>query len=82
MHRGNRHVHQKIYDDFVKFYIPTNKTVDAQTLDLITQITNGYNKDAEEMDIWFTVIYAAMIAEENKANTKLGKRIERVAYRK
>jgi hypothetical protein len=75
---GNRHGHQKIYDDFVKFYIPTSKTIDAQTLDLITQITNDYNKDAEEMDIWFTVIYAAMVAEENKAKTALGKRIKRL----
>ena len=75
---GNRYGHQKIYDDFVKFYIPTGKTVDAQTLDLITQITNDYNNDAEEMDIWFTVIYAGMIAEENKAKTTLGKRIKRL----
>ncbi len=75
---GNRHGHQKIYDDFVKFYIPTGKTVDAQTLDLITEITNGYNNDVEEMDIWFTVIYAGMIAEENKTKTALGKRIKRL----
>jgi len=75
---GNWHGHQKIYDDFVKFYFPTGKTVDAQTLNLITQITNDYNKDAEEMDIWFTVIYAGMIAEENKAKTTLGKRIKRL----
>src|SRR5436190_17318407 len=75
---GNRHGHKKIYDDFVKFYIPTNKNVDVQTLDLITQITDDYNDEAEEMDIWFTVIYAAMIAEENKANGVLKKRIKRL----
>jgi hypothetical protein len=75
---GEKHGFKKIYDDFVKFYIPTNRTIDGQTLNLITQITNDYNNDAEEMDIWFTVIYAGMIAEENKANTKLGKRIKRL----
>ena len=30
------------------------------------------------MEIWFTIIYAAMIAEENKANAILKKRIKRL----
>ena len=32
----------------------------------------------EEADTWFTIIYAGMIAEENKANTILKKRIKRL----
>jgi hypothetical protein len=30
------------------------------------------------IDIWFTVIYAGMVAEENKKNAKLKKRIKRL----
>jgi hypothetical protein len=37
-----------------------------------------YSNHVEEADIWFTVIYAGMIAEENKANAVLKKRIKRL----
>jgi hypothetical protein len=75
---GNKHGHQKIYTHFVTFYTPTNKTIDARILSLITNITNSYSNDAEEMDIWFSVIYAGMVAEENKAFAVLRKRIKRL----
>ena len=75
---GNCHGCQKIYDDFVKIYTPTGKDIDAAVLQLITEIADGYGADAEEMDIWFSVIYGGMIAEENKANAILKKRIKRL----
>ena len=34
--------------------------------------------DAEEIDIWFTVIYGGMVAEENKEFAVLKKRIKRL----
>jgi hypothetical protein len=68
----------KIYNDFISFYTPTTKRLDNKTLDLITTLSDDYHKDAEEIDIWFTVIYAGMIAEENKANAILKKRIKRL----
>jgi len=75
---GNLHGHKKMYDDFVKYYTLTSKSIDATVLNLVTEIANGYGNDAEETDIWFTVIYAGMVAEENKAFTKLKKRIKRL----
>lgn len=68
----------KIYNDFIQYYTHTSKYLDNKLLDLITNLSNDYENDAEEMDIWFTVIYAGMIAEENKINAVLKKRIKRL----
>lgn len=75
---GNAHGHQRIYNDFVTYYTPTNRNIDANVLDLITRLADAYGNDAEEMDIWFSVIYAGMVAEENKAHAILKKRIKRL----
>jgi len=75
---GFKYGHQKIYDDFVLYYKRTNQHLDVDVLKLITEIAAGYGCDAEEMDIWLSIIYAGMVAEENKANTILRKRIKRL----
>ena len=68
----------KIYNDFISFYECTGKEIDLVILDKITTLSNDYGSVSEEADIWFTIIYAGMIAEENKANTILRKRIKRL----
>ncbi len=68
----------KIYNDFILFYELTTREIDESILNKITLISSDYGTAAEEMDIWFTVIYAGMIAEENKANAILKKRIKRL----
>ena len=75
---GDKHGQEKIYTDFVSFYTPTSRNIDPDIIQLITNITDTYNDDAEEMDIWFSVIYAGMVAEENKAKAILKKRIKRL----
>jgi hypothetical protein len=75
---GNTHNHQKIYNDFVTCYTYTGRTIDERILSLITRLSDSYGHDAEEMDVWFSVIYGGMIAEENKANAILKKRIKRL----
>lgn len=69
---------EKIYNDFVSIYPLTTKHVNQNVLYKITQISRTYPQHSEEIDIWFTVIYAGMIAEENKANAILKKRIKRL----
>ncbi len=69
---------QKVYSDFVSVYTPTNKIINPEILKTITSISNTYGKDAVEMDIWLSVIYGGMIAEENKLNMVLKKRIKRL----
>ncbi len=77
-HLGRQHGHANIYNSFLLFYQHATKHIDNHLLELITTISNGFYSDAIEMDIWFTVIYAGMVAEENKANAILKKRIKRL----
>jgi hypothetical protein len=75
---GYIHGHQQIYNDFVSYYNLTNKKIDTNVTNYISQIASKYGEDAEEIDIWFTVIYAGMVAEENKKFAILKKRIKRL----
>ncbi|WP_435406624.1 DUF7004 family protein [Pedobacter aquatilis] len=75
---GEKYAHQKIYNDFVKFYSLTDKNISQVILRLIDAIAKEYAEDELEINIWFTVIYAGMIAEENKAHAILKKRIKRL----
>ncbi len=69
----------RIYADFLEVYNLTTGSTDPMVLSLITDLCAKYPTDAEELEIWFTVVYAGMVAEENKANAKLKKRIKRLA---
>jgi uncharacterized protein DUF7004 len=75
---GEKHGRQKIYDDFLLYYNHTTKNISKRVLRIISEIAETYNDDAEEIDIWFSVIYAGMVAEGNKENAILGKRIKRL----
>lgn len=75
---AGKHGKQKVYNDFVAIYNLTKKSIDEQVLLLITNIANTYGEDAENVDIWFTVIYGGMIAEENKEFAILKKRVKRL----
>ena len=67
-----------IYDDFVIIYNRTTNKINPDVFTLIENLSSFYKKDALEMEIWFSVLYAGMIAEENKENTILKKRIKRL----
>lgn len=75
---GAKHGHRRIYDDFVKIYDSTDSKIDEKTMWQITDIASGYGDDKTIFDIWFTVIYAGMIAEENKKFAILKKRVKRL----
>lgn len=75
---GHTYGHKRIYDDFVKIYNHTNSVVSNDTLNMITEIANTYGADNINIEIWFTVIYGGMIAEENKENAILKKRVKRL----
>ena len=68
----------KIFNDFISIYELTGKEIETVILDKITTLSKDYSAISEEMDTWFTIIYAGMIAEENKANAILKKRIKRL----
>jgi len=69
---------QAIYDDFIVIYNRTSKQVESRVFELISVLSHSYGNDSLEMEIWLNVLYAGMIAEENKENAKLGKRLKRL----
>ena len=75
---GDKHGHKKIYNDFVKIYIGTTSVINNNILSEITEIAKAYEEDSINIDIWFTIIYAGMIAEENKKHAILKKRVKRL----
>lgn len=69
---------EKIYRDYVSIYELTMHDLDNYVLDKITSIASTYVFDSLQVDIIFSILYMAMISEERKENTKLGKRIKRL----
>lgn len=69
---------QRIYEDYVSVYELTGKQVDEHSLCAITEIASAYDRDSLQLDIIFSILYMAMIAEKQKKNTRLGKRIKRL----
>ena len=75
---GKKHGAQKIYQDFLCIYNKTTKKLNAGVLELILELSRFYKEDQLEMEIWFNVLYAGMVAEENKEKAILKKRIKRL----
>lgn len=74
-HYGNN----KVYQDFVSIYNLTTERIDQQAINLIDRIVQSYQIQHQMiLEQWFTVIYAGMVAEENKAHAVLKKRIKRL----
>lgn len=69
----------KIYNDFTYIYHLTNKNIEQKVTELIDAIVLTYKKkDQVLIEQWLTVLYAGMIAEENKERAILKKRIKRL----
>lgn len=67
-----------IYEDFIKVYDMVGKVPNLAHMEQITELTRHYGGDAVPLDIIFSLLYMAMISEENREHTKLGKRIKRL----
>lgn len=79
LHQSNSNLN--IYQDFVKVYDNTGKKFEQSTIDLIDNIVINSGLDGKDKKVYegyLVVIYMAMIAEENKKYTRLGKRIKRL----
>ncbi len=74
---ANEYGVDKIYNDYVQIYNATGKEIDENVLDMIDDIASSY-AEGLSVNVMFTILYMAMIAEERKANTRLGKRIKRL----
>lgn len=69
---------ETIYQDFIVIYNRTSKIIESTVFELIAALSQSYGDDSLEIEIWLNVLYAGMIAEENKENAKLGKRLKRL----
>lgn len=69
---------QRVYNDFVRVYEETEKHVDEKVFSLISHIASGYPGWELRVEQVFSILYLTMIAEENKAFTRLGRRIKRL----
>lgn len=72
----------KVYNDYVKVYDLTGRQISKDVLDNISRLSEEYGTSANQIDIIFSILYMAMIAEERKAGTRLGKRIKRLGIHK
>lgn len=74
---NERYGNNKVYLDFVKIYLQTGSTIDENVLLLIDQLVATYHiSDQNLLQQWLVVIYAGMVAEENKTKAILKKRIK------
>lgn len=69
---------EKVYGDYVIVYDLTGKEVCDEHLEAITGLAESYGEQKIQADTLFSILYMAMIAEERKAGTRLGKRIKRL----
>lgn len=68
-----------LYDDFIEVFNRTTADVDAALLAHISEIASQYPPSVRtDIDVLVTTLWAAMIAEENRAHAPLGKRIKRL----
>lgn len=72
----------KVYADYVAVYDLTGTQVENAVFNVIAQRALSYGENALSVEIMLSVLYLAMIAEERKANMKLGKRIKRLGVHK
>lgn len=69
---------QQVYRDYVSVYDITGKKVSTTVFTYISKLAGKYGVDSPKVDILFSILYMAMIAEENRRYTRLGKRIKRL----
>jgi hypothetical protein len=69
----------KVYNDFLTIYNATDNEINHAIRDVIDEIVSTYNEDVrDKVEENLSVIWGGMIAEENKDNSYLGKRVKRL----
>lgn len=75
---SKRFGNEKVYNDFVTIYEQTTTELNPKVLKLIIELSKTYIGYELKTEIVLTILYATMIAEENKLFAKLKKRIKRL----
>ena len=69
---------EKVYNDFKTVFYLAGKQIREEALKEIENLSITYDNYKFNAEGIFTILYAAMIAEENKEHSILGKRIKRL----
>jgi hypothetical protein len=73
------YIDNKVYNDFVVIYDLTTSSIDLKVVNQIDKIVSTYHVHHQIIiEQWFAVLYAGMIAEENKKHAILKKRVKRL----
>jgi len=75
---ADRHGADTIHNDFITIFEQTSNRIEAHVLADIEAMSARYPDDSLLIEQIFTILYAGMIAEENKRYTRLGKRVKRL----
>ena len=65
-----------IYTDFLCIYNLTKTNIESDVLKCIDILSSKYADMCDYVNMALTSLYATMVAEQNKKNTKLGKKIK------
>jgi hypothetical protein len=72
------HSAKMVYRRFVTLYEFVKKEVSEEAIQLIDKLSSDFPKEYRACQTYFTILYLAMVAEENYPGTKLGKRLKRL----
>jgi hypothetical protein len=67
-----------VYAAFLAVYLPAARELNPAVGAKLTAAARGFAGQENETEIWLAVIYAGMVAEENKARAVLKKRVKRL----
>jgi hypothetical protein len=73
-----RHGAERLYIDFLAVYHRTTKDNSPHVFEMIYHMAKIYGDDDLEVDMLLSILYAGMIAEENKRRARLRKRVKRL----
>ena len=67
-----------VYNSFKKLYNIAEKELHPKAIEIIDGACQRFPDMYLQSQLYFSVLYLAMVAEENYPNTKLGKRLKRL----
>lgn len=75
---GNKHGARRIYDDFISIYDLSDQVLKDDVFKHIHDISQKFGEDSLEIEILYSILYMGMVAENNKKNTVIKKRVKRL----
>jgi hypothetical protein len=75
---GEKFGAEQIYADFVCLYEKSGQSIDPRVVNLIKALAATYPDENLKIEKLLTILYAGMLAEENKEHKVVGKKLKRL----